>query len=105
MAEVIYKGNDHVLELAGLQNGDTLAYINSANVEATLKDSTGTEVTGQTWPLVLGYVAASDGVYRGVLDDSLALVPGAIYTAEILVDAGADLKGRWDLLMQADYRR
>src|SRR3990172_8268202 len=102
MAEVIYKGNDHVIELQDLKDGSTGTIIPSATVSCTLRDSTNTPVTGQTWPISMDPVVGTPGTYRGILEDDLSLLPGAIYTAEILVDAGSDLKGRWDILMQAD---
>ena len=93
----LYLNNDNTLEVAGLQNAVTGQYINDATVEVTLRDADGDEVAGQNWPLTLSYVTDSDGIYRGTLEDDLELTARADYTAEITVDAGADLTGQWSM--------
>lgn len=93
---VYYKGNSTVLEIDALTNAQTAAYINDATVEATLVDRSDAEVSGQSWPLTLSYVAASDGTYRGVLEEDLVVVAGAPYTAKITATSGS-LVGYWEL--------
>lgn len=88
--------SDNVLELSGLKNEVTGAFINTATVTATLVDREGVEVTGQSWPTAMPYVAASDGVYRGTLSDSLDLTKFETYTAQITADAGPGLRQYWE---------
>jgi hypothetical protein len=96
-AHILLKDNDMVLEVSGLQNKITGAYLNAAAVAVSLADAAGVAVTGQTWPLALTYVAASDGVYRATLEESLGICKDAEYIATVTVDAGAGLKGAWVL--------
>ena len=93
---IYYPGNSGVLQIDALKNAQTDAYINDATVEATLVDRTDTEVSGQTWPLTLSYVAASDGTYRGVVEEDLSVVVSAPYTAKITVTSGV-LVAYWEL--------
>jgi len=99
---IIYEGNDMVIELRGLKNEVSGAYIDSATVGVTLKDADGVNVSGESWPLTMNYVTGSNGKYRATLADTLSLTPRARYTATITADAGAGLKGKWveDLVCQ-----
>lgn len=96
-AEVLYDGNDMVVEVRGLENDVAGAWINDATVTCTLKDAGGDEVAGQGWPTTLAYVAESDGVYRGTLSYLAAISPGSRYTLVIDVLAGSGLRGRWEV--------
>ena len=87
--QVYYYKNDTLLELTGLKDEVTDAYINTATVTATVKNAAGTAVTGQSWPLTLGYVTASDGDYLGVLEAALSVAVGDRLTVEVTVDAGS----------------
>lgn len=89
--------NTNVLELTGLRNEIDGAWINDATVQATVVDLDGEEVAGETWPLSMPYVAASNGVYRALLVADLALTAGRPYRAIITVDAGDGIEGRWEL--------
>lgn len=96
MSEIatIFLSNDNLIELANLQNEVTGAYINDATVNVTLVNSTGTNVVGTTWPKVMPYVAASDGLYRATLGYDLVLTANSRYTANIVVVSGA-LRASW----------
>jgi hypothetical protein len=76
MADNIYINNDNRVVLTGLKNESTGNFENGATVTMTLYDSTGTAVTGQSWPATLTYIAASSGNYEGTLDDGLSLTDG-----------------------------
>ena len=92
---VKYYQADDVLEVSGLRNGISLpvVYLNSGvTATVTVVDSAGVEVVGQLWPLTLDYFAASDGIYRATLADSMVLIPGDWYTAQLTIDAGSGLK-------------
>jgi len=103
--QLIYEGNDHILELVGLQGVATGDYENAATVTVTLKDSSGVEVSGQAWPTTMTYVTGSNGRYRATLEDVLVLTSGSSYTAIIEADAGSGLKGKWELDLKCQTRR
>jgi len=63
----IYLSNDNLLSIEGLKNSSSGSYLNDATVTATLKDSGGTTVTGQTFPVTLSYIAQTNGNYQATL--------------------------------------
>ena len=101
--KIIQIDNDNYLQVSGLRNGATAAYVNDATVTATLKDSAGTDVPGQAWPLGLSYVPGSDGVYRGVLQDSLTLTAGDEYKT-VITAVGGGLNASWTDWFKAGTR-
>jgi len=107
MALKLYVGaNDNILTLAGLMNELAQTYINNATVEVTLVDDDGTEVSGETWPLNMGYVAASNGDYQVILTDTLSatLSNGEELIAQINVNAGVGLNGYWEVKINTAKR-
>lgn len=96
-AEVLYVGNDMVVEVRNLAEEITGDSINDATVTCTLTDSAGANVTGMTWPLTLAYVAESDGTYRGTIEYDTAVVAGAMYTLTVSVSAGTGYRGQWQI--------
>jgi hypothetical protein len=91
-------GNDNVLEVDKLKDEAAGSYVNSSTaVTVTLYplDST-TAVTGETWPVTMSYVAASNGKYRATLKDTLSLTTNSTYVAEITANAGANKMGYWE---------
>jgi hypothetical protein len=101
----LFISNDNVLTLVGLQNSDTAAYLNAATVTVTLVDSDGTDVAGVTWPLSMGYVAASDGKYKVILPDTITgLTAEDALTAKITADGGVGLQGYWEIPLTAKTR-
>jgi len=95
-AEILYVGNDQLVELRNLVNEATGEPINSATVTCTLTEAGGGSVTGVTWPVTLAYVADSDGVYRGTLPYNLSLAAGTKYLLRLDVNASG-ARGRWDV--------
>jgi len=88
--------NDNYIELVGLTDVATGAFVNTATVSTVLKDKlTGAEIAGQTWPLSMPYVASSNGLYRATLKDSLTVTLGQELVAEVTVNAGTDRQGFW----------
>ena len=83
-----YINSDNVISVTGLINVIDSTYQNTATVEVTLQDANGNEVAGDTWPLTMNYVSASNGIYRATLIDTLTLVEGN-YIAVITANAGA----------------
>jgi len=82
MYSTVYVNNDNVIE-AVVINSKTGLPINDATVSFTVKDSDGTNLTGQTWPTTMDYVPSSDGVYRGTLKATTNLVQADKYIAVI----------------------
>jgi hypothetical protein len=54
--------------------------------------------------VAMSYVAASDGKFRGTLDDDVELVNGDTYWIEISADAGSDVKDFRSFDVIAKYR-
>ena len=90
-----FVSNTILLRVNGLFNVVDAAFVNAGTVTATIVDSNDNEVDGETWPITLAYVAASDGNYRVALDDEVAFVAAASYTAKITALDGAS-KGFWE---------
>lgn len=93
----LFKDNDMVLEVSGLQNEVSREYLNAASVTVSLADAAGAAVSGATWPLSLSYVTSSNGVYRVTLADSLGISDEAKYIATVTADAGDKLRATWVL--------
>lgn len=64
-------------------------YVNDADVTVTIFDCDGEELAGESWPVTLPYVAASDGIYRVTLDVLTGLTEGQMYEQVIEV-VGSD---------------
>jgi hypothetical protein len=101
---VLLVGNDSVLDIDRVRDEVSGSYLNAAAVSVTLVDAAGAEVAGQTWPLVVPHVAASDGLYRVTLPYTLALVADARYMAQVVVDGGDGLLAAWGLACVARTR-
>ncbi len=101
----LYVGNDTLLELEHLSDEAGGAVVNNATVTVTLRDPSGNAVGGETWPLAMPYVASTNGCYRTTLADTLGVVAGTRYSAEIIADAGAGKRGRWKTDLIAKERR
>lgn len=85
----LFKANDQIIEIFGLKNGLTNGFINTAVCTATLKDSTGSSVTGIT-DLSLDYIAGSNGIYRGIIQDTFDPPTGNNYILNIDSDDSGD---------------
>lgn len=101
----VYVGNTNIIELSGLKSAVEGDAINDASVTVTVKDANGAAVSGQTWPATMNQVAGTDGLYRGILEDDLALVDGESYVAVIDADAGANRVGHWEFAFVPKTRR
>ena len=96
MSATIYISNDNLLEVRSLYDEGADAYVNDATVTVTLEDIAGTEIVGETWPLSLSYVSASNGIYQATLADTLTLTAGTKVVAKVTADGGAGKKGYWE---------
>jgi hypothetical protein len=104
MSLALYLDNDNLLTLEGLTDAVTGLVVNSATVSVTLLDKTGAPISGETWPLSLGYVAASQGVYRATLRNELVLGPHRTVTARIVADDGPDRHATWEIALAVQRR-
>jgi hypothetical protein len=102
---VVYVDNTNLIEVRGLKSAIEDAFIVDATVTLTVKDAAGASPTGQTWPATLAYVADSDGWYRGIIEDDVALVDGTTYYAHIDANAGANRIGHWEFAFVPKTRR
>lgn len=101
----VFVANTNVLELLGLKNEISGAFINTATVTVTVKDKdTLAAVTGMTWPAPMPNVAASQGDYRLILEDDLALIAKKNYIAFIDADNGPNEKGHWEFPFKPETR-
>jgi len=92
--DLLYNRNTGVVELNGLKNGLTEQFENDATVAATIQYQ-GEDVSGETWPLAMAYVTASDGIYRGLLSAGLDLTNGKTHTATVTAVTTDGLEGEW----------
>jgi hypothetical protein len=102
-----YVGNTNVLTLTGLKSDDEDTFLNSATITVTVKDANGAAISGESWPVTMDYVAASDGDYRAVISHSAAITNGQVYTAVVDVDASDtsnERVGHWEFPFTAKVR-
>jgi len=92
---IIYDNSDNLINVTGLKDLSTGAFLNGATVEATVNDASGSPVAGETWPLSMPYVPGSNGDYQATLKDTLAVATGDELTALVTADAGAGLHHEW----------
>lgn len=104
MAEVIFYKNDMLVWLKGMKNPLTDEFINDATCTAVVKDKYGANVGGQTWPVDLNYVAASNGEYVGILDAGIALNVGDRGTVEVTIDVAGGIDGFFKAPFQVRQR-
>lgn len=94
--QALYYLNDNRLDVTGLRDGDG-TYLNSATVTAILVDAaTLVAVTGQTWPLTLAYVAASDGEYLGTIEYDVVVTTGQRLTLQVTAVSGG-VRAYWEI--------
>jgi len=87
---IFLQGSSNVLEVQKLKNKVTDTYLDAAaTVEVTLLDPSGAPVAGSTWPVALAYVAASEGLFRGILPPAVAVVAGEWYEVQLNITSGS----------------
>lgn len=101
--KTIFINNDTLAKLTGLQNPVDSAFLNTATVSVTIKDLSGSEVDGVTWPITLAYVAASNGDYEGIIDKAVVLVEGNRYFLEFTASLSG-IDGFWRVPVEAAFR-
>lgn len=101
----VFVANDNIVEVVGLRDAVSGAYVNTASVKLTVKYADGSLVAGESWPMTLVYVTGSDGVYRGILRDTLVLSPGTFVVAEVDANDGPDRRAFWRIVWRVTERR
>lgn len=92
--QLLFVGNTMNLKVTGLRF-EGGAYINDATVTATILNSSGAQISGETWPLAVPYVTSTDGNYEVALSEDLVIVKDKNYTVEVLaVKDGNEAKWR-----------
>jgi hypothetical protein len=102
--KTLYIDNDTTVTLKNLKNSALDTYINDGTVTMTLKDSSGTTVSGMTFPLTMSYVASSNGDYLTTLQGALSLSEDTQYAGEITVVSGS-LDAKWTIDFIAKKRK
>jgi len=80
--------SDNLVQVDELTNEQTDAYVNDATITMTLRNSSLTAISGAE-DLSVGYVAASDGRYQGLLPDTLTLTAGSQYYLDVSITSGS----------------
>lgn len=98
--------NDQIIEIDGLKNALTDAYMNDATVIASLFDSFGNPVAGAT-ALSLNPVSASGtGVYRGILPATVNVPVGTGYVLKLdIQDSSQTYKAHLEISAEVITRR
>lgn len=86
--QVVYLETSELIEVRGLMDEVTAAYVSNATVLLTFVDSSGAEVSGETWPLTMDYVSGSDGDYQATVSENADFVEGGNYFARIVATSG-----------------
>ena len=100
----IYLSNDNLLSVANLRNSSSGSFMNDATVTATLKDTGGTNVSGQTFPVTLSYIAESDGNYQTTLENTLVMTEDTTYITTITATSSSGLYAEWEMTLTAKKR-
>ena len=95
--QVIYDANSQLITVDGLTNVVDGAYVNDAACTVEFLDAADQQLPGETWPVTLAYVLASDGKYQGMVSAAVSYTVGNPITAHIRADAGAGLVGDWSI--------
>ena len=95
MALVYWNQNDNLLEVDGLTNARTGAYVTTGTITVTVIDASAeTQVSGVVWPQSFS-VTGTSGDWVVLLDDAMVVTAGQKLVAQITASA-AGLKGYWD---------
>ncbi len=98
---LVYWGDRDIVN-SGLYNAKTRSYVNDATVTYQLYESNGTTaVSGASG--TFDYVTGTEGVYEGVLEDSVALTAGTEYVLEIVATLSSDRIGRRRITYTAEH--
>jgi len=95
--------NDMYVEIDELHDGlDDASYFNAATVTATLKDRDG-DIVPEVNAITLSYVVASNGMYRGPIQETFNPTLGGGYKLEI-VAVQSGIQGKWVIPAEVKVR-
>ncbi len=93
---IIFLKNTGLVQINGLKDALTKTPVNDAVATVTLKELDGSEVSGETWPVSLSYLAGSDGNYAATFSDSVAILDEGDYIMEVSAIAPDGSKASWE---------
>lgn len=104
-----FVANDNTVRLTGarttrLDTGEDVYLDAGATVTFRVQSMSYVDVTGETWPVTMSYIAGSQGDFIGVLRDTVVLDAGLEYRFVGQVDNGVDQHGSWDIPLHARNR-
>jgi hypothetical protein len=99
----LYVGNTINVEITGLRNATSGAYINDATVTFSVKTLSGAIVDGLE-DEAMSYISASDGVYRGTIPSDAPFFVGQSYVVEITATKSGVGVGSWRVESRAGWR-
>ncbi len=102
--EAFYILNSNQVVIDHLRESMTGAVINHAGVTCTIIGPDGEPLAGEDWPLPMAFQPGSQGRYIGQLKHDLPYVADSKYTAVIDADAGAGVRGHWEVARVARVR-
>lgn len=97
----LYIGNSNLVEVIGLRNAITRAYINDATASFSVTRN-GNPISGGS-DVPMSYVNGSNGRYVGVLADTADLTR-ANHVVVITVDAGSNADAVWHIKVKPSLR-
>lgn len=106
---IAYVDNDNVVRLDGatavnLSTGLHTYLDGTATVRFTITDLSNVPVPGETWPVPMTYIAASQGNFIGVVRRTVQLVANQDYKFIGEVTFGLDQYGKWTQPLAATER-
>ena len=105
MVDIYYIDNDNLIELTGLRDAANNLYLSGVAVQLTMVDAaTDVDISGQSWPATMSYVAGSDGDYQLTLEYDLDVTEGQTLLAKVVADAGSGLRMSLRVPVLALYR-
>lgn len=96
-----FAGNTNYLQLTGLYDAVSAAYVNNATVTVTISDASGVEVMAST---SMAYVSSSSGNYRATVPYDTGLLADRPYTATVTAVSGST-RGVWEFQFKPRTRR
>ena len=71
-------------------------YVNDATVTATITNLNDENVEGQSWPVALGYVSGSNGIYKETITPVSGIEEGAKYKVKFDATGTGGIIGHWE---------
>jgi hypothetical protein len=87
---ILYNDSDNLIQVNNVTDQKLGTAITGAEVNVTVYDRDGTEVSGPTWPVLLDEDGGGD--YSGILPDTMVLLPPDFVDVEVDINGGADLQ-------------